>query len=139
MMMNYPNVYIAEISMGANMNHTIKTLRDAVSYDGPSLIIAYAPCISHGILKGMSNTMEEEKLAVESGYFPLFRREPNKSIVIDSKADFDKYYEFIAGEDRYKTLKKINPDSYKELLEENLEHAKERLEDFNKLKEKEEK
>ena len=82
--------------------------------------------------------MEEEKLAVDSGYFPLFRREPNKEISIDSKADFDKYYEFIAGEDRYKTLKKINPDSYKELLEENMEHAKERLEYFENLKDEKE-
>ncbi len=136
--LTYKNAYVGTISLGANMNHAIKTIKEAVSYDGPSIIIAYSPCIAHGILKGMSNTMEEEKLAVDSGYFPLFRREPNKEISIDSKADFDKYYEFIAGEDRYKTLKKINPDSYKELLEENLEHAKERLEYFENLKDEKE-
>ena len=136
--LTYKNAYVGTISLGANMNHAIKTIKEAVSYDGPSIIIAYSPCIAHGILKGMSNTMEEEKLAVDSGYFPLFRREPNKEISIDSKADFDKYYEFIAGEDRYKTLKKINPDSYKELLEENMEHAKERLKYFENLKDEKE-
>ena len=86
----------------------------------------------------MGSTMEEEKLAVESGYFPLFRRHPINGFSMDSKADFDKYYEFIAGEDRYKTLKKINPDAYKELLEENLDNAKDRFNSLKKLEDKSE-
>ncbi|MBQ8892772.1 MAG: pyruvate:ferredoxin (flavodoxin) oxidoreductase [Bacilli bacterium] len=131
--MTYKNAFVGTISMGANMNHTIKTLRDAVLYDGPSLIIAYSPCISHGILKGMSNTMEEEKLAVESGYFPLFKYHPLNGFSLDSKADFTKYYEFVAGEDRYRTLKKLNPDNYKELLENDLENSKD---SYNKLEKK---
>ena len=130
--MTYKNVYVGTISLGANMNHAIKTIKEAVLYNGPSIVIAYSPCIAHGILKGMSNTMEEERLAVESGYFPLFRRNPGNCVSLDSKADFEKYYEFIAGEDRYRSLKKLNPDEYKDLLEENMEFAKERFETLEK-------
>ena len=129
----YKNAFVGTISLGANMNHAIKTIKEAVSYNGPSIIIAYAPCIAHGILKGMGNTIEEEKLAVESGYFPLFKYHPEKGFSLDSKADFEKYYEFIASEDRYRTLKKLNPDNYKELLETNLENAKERYENIENL------
>ena len=118
--------------MGANMNHTIKVMKEAVAYSGPSIIIAYAPCIAHGILRGMSS-MEEEKAAVECGYFPLFRYSKDFGFKLDSKADFTKYYEFIAGEDRYRTLKKINEEEYKVLLEENLENAKERYAYFEQL------
>ena len=140
--MTYKNAYVGTISLGANMNHAIKTLKEAVEYNGPSIIIAYSPCIAHGILKGMSNTMEEEKLAVESGYFPLFKYNPTKGFSLDCKVDFDKYYEFIAGEDRYRSLKKINPEEYKELLENDFIFAKERyniLENMNKKNEKDEK
>ena len=129
--MTYKNAYVGTISLGANMNQAIKVLKEAVEYNGPSIIIAYAPCIAHGILKGMSNTMEEEKLAVESGYFPLYRFNPLEGLTLDSKADFDKYYEFIAGEDRYRTLKNINPKEYKELLEKNMEYSKNRFEELN--------
>ncbi len=134
--LTYKHAYVATVSLGANMNQTIKVFKEAASYDGPSIIIAYAPCIAHGILKGMNNSIEEEKLATESGYFPLFRYHPEKGLEIDSKADFDKYYEFIAGEDRYRTLKKINPDNYKELLENNMNNAKDRFDYLNKLSEK---
>ena len=134
--LTYKHAYVATVSLGANMNQTIKVFKEAASYDGPSIIIAYAPCIAHGILKGMNNSVEEEKLATESGYFPLFRYHPEKGLEMDSKADFDKYYEFIAGEDRYRTLKKINPDNYKELLENNMNNAKDRFDYLNKLSEK---
>ena len=134
--LTYKHAYVATVSLGANMNQTIKVFKEAASYDGPSIIIAYAPCIAHGILKGMNNSIEEEKLATESGYFPLFRYHPEKGLEMDSKADFDKYYEFIAGEDRYRTLKKINPDNYKELLENNMNNAKDRFDYLNKLSEK---
>ena len=134
--LSYRNAYVATVSLGANMNQTIKAFKEAVNYDGPSIIVAYAPCIAHGILKGMSNSIEEEKMATESGYFPLFRYNPLKGLEIDSKANFDKYYEFIAGEDRFRTLKKINPDEYKKLLEENLENAVKRYEYLTNLSNK---
>ena len=130
--MTYKHAYVGTISLGANMNNAIKTIKEAVEYDGPSLIIAYAPCISHGILKGM-NSIEEEKLATNSGYFPLFRYHPETGLTLDSKCDFNKYYEFIGGEDRYKSLKKLNPENYKELLEQNVEFSKERYNDLEKI------
>ncbi len=134
--LTYPDVYVATISLGANMNQSIKAMNEAVNYNGPSIIIAYAPCIAHGIIKGMSNSIDEEKLATESGYFPLFRYNPDtKKFTMDSKADFSKYSEFINGEDRYRTLKQINPDMYNELLEENQSNAEAR---YNYFKEKEE-
>ena len=134
--LTYKNAYVATVSLGANMNQTIKAMKEAVNYNGPSIIIAYAPCIAHGIIKGMDNTIEEEKLATESGYFPLFRYSPETNkFTLDSKADFDKYYEFISGEDRYRTLKQINPDLYKELLESNKDNAIERFNYFKELEE----
>ena len=135
--LTYQNAYVATVSLGYNMNQTLKAFKEAVSYPGPSIIIAYSPCIAHGILKGMSNSLEEEKLATESGYFPLFRYHPETGFKMDSEADFSKYYEFIAGEDRYRTLQKINPEKYKELLESNLENAKDRYEYLNNLEKKE--
>ena len=137
--LSYKHVYVGTIAIGGNMNQAIKTFNEAVSHNGPSIIIAYAPCISHGIIKGMGSSIEEEKLAVESGYFPLFRRNPDTNTFnMDSKADFTKYYEFISGEDRYRTLKTINPDNYKELLEENKNNAENRYNYFESLKTKEE-
>lgn len=134
--LTYPNVYVGTISLGANMNGVIKAMNEASEYPGPSILIAYAPCIAHGIIKGMTNSIEEEKLATESGYFPLFRYNPaTKKFMMDSKADFTKYYEFISGEDRYRTLKQINPDMYNELLEENKKNAEERYNYFMKQEE----
>ncbi|MDD3241741.1 MAG: pyruvate:ferredoxin (flavodoxin) oxidoreductase [Bacilli bacterium] len=132
--LTYPHVYVASISLGANMQQTIKALTEAEKYDGPSIIIAYAPCIAQGILTGMSSTIEEEKKAVQSGYYPLFRYNPTTDeFLLDAKPDFDKYYEFISGEDRYRILKKINPDKYKELLEEQKRLAMERFSYYEKL------
>ena len=134
--LTYPHVYVATVSIGGNMNSTIKAFNEAVNYHGPSIIIAYAPCIAHGIIKGMSNSIEEEKLATESGYFPLFRYNPdNQKFIMDSKSDFSKYLDFINGEDRYRTLKKINPDMYDVLLEENKNNAEARYSYFKKMEE----
>lgn len=127
-------MYVGTICLGANLQHTLKTILEAEQYDGPSLLIAYAPCIAQGILKGMSNTTEEQKKAVESGYFPLFHYNPIEGkLHLDSKADFSKYYEFIAGEDRYRMLKKVNKENYRELLEENRNNAIDRYEDYQEL------
>lgn len=132
--LTYPHVYVGTISMGANMQHSIKILMEAASYDGPSIVIAYSPCIAQGILRGMENSMEEEKQAVLSGYFPLFHYDPRtKKFSLDSKADFSKYQEFLQGEDRYRMLSFVNPDKCKELLQENEEHAKQRYEYYQAL------
>lgn len=135
--LTYPNVYVACISLGANPQTTIKVLNEAEKYNGPSLIIAYAPCIAQGILKGMKNSIMEEKNATESGYFPIFHYNPETGIFkMDSKADFSNYKEFLLGEDRYKSLDKLNSNA-KELLDENLNNAKERYNNYKNLETKE--
>ena len=138
--LTYPHVYVGSIAMGANMQHTIKILKEAENYNGPSIVLAYAPCISQGILTGMESTIQEEKKAVETGYYPLFHYNPDtKEFKLDAKADFSRYFEFIAGEDRYRMLKKINPDKYHELLEENRINAIERYNYYVDLEEQSEK
>ncbi len=139
MALSYPHAYVGTICLGADMQHTIKTLIEAENYDGPSIVIAYAPCIVQGIVKGMASATEEQKLAVESGYFPLFHYNPEEGkFHLDSKADFNRYYEFIAGEDRYRILKKINPEEYRKLLEENKINAMERYQKYEELEQKNE-
>ena len=124
--LTYPHVYVGAISLGANPTQVIKVLKEAEAYDGPSIIVAYAPCIAQGIIKGMTNSLQEEKEATASGYFPIFHYNPVTQIFsVDSKADFTKYYEFILGEDRYRSLKKISKD-YKEKLESNKKNAEDR-------------
>lgn len=132
--LTYPHVYVGSIAIGGNMQHTVKTLVEAESYDGPSIVFAYSPCISQGILTGMETSIEEEKKAVNCGYYPLFHYDPRtKKFSLDARPDFNKYYEFIAGEDRYRMLKKINPDKYRDLLEQNRLNAIERYRYYEKL------
>ena len=131
--MSYPHVYVGTISLGANPMQAIKVMKEAESYNGPSIIIAYAPCIAQGIIKGMKNSINEEKAATESGYFPLIHYNPeNREFKLDSKADFSKFEEFTLGEDRYRSLKKINKDGDK-LLDKNKEQAEETYEFYQKL------
>ena len=138
--LTYPHVYVGSIALGSNMQHTINVLKEAESYDGPSIVLAYAPCIAQGILTGMESTIQEEKKAVETGYYPLFHYNPeSKEFKLDSKPDFNRYFEFIAGEDRYRMLKKINPDKYHELLEQNRINAIERYNYYVGLQEQSEK
>ena len=135
--LSYPHVYVATVSLGANMNQTIKAFNEAKNYNGPSIIIAYSPCIAHGILNGITDSIEEEKKATQSGYFPLFRYNPvDKKFSLDSDADFEKYFEFILGENRYRTLKKVNPNEYKELLESNKQNTMESYEYYKYLSDK---
>ena len=135
--LTYPHVYVGTISLGANPTHTIKILKEAESYDGPSIIIAYAPCIAQGIIKGMKNSIQEEKDATLSGYFPLFHYSPiTNEFKLDSQADFSKYEEFINGEDRYKSLDKLVKNS-KEILDENKKNAEERYKYYQGLASKE--
>lgn len=131
--LTYPHVYVGTISLGANPNQAIKVLKEAESYNGPSIIIAYAPCIAQGIIKGMSNSINEEKEATLSGYFPLFHYNPEtKEFKMESAADFSKYLDFISGEDRYNSLKKVSKNA-KELLETNKENAEERYKYYKSL------
>ncbi len=120
--MSYGYVYVAQIGMGADMNQTIKALTEAESYNGPSLVICYAPCINHGIKGGMANAMPEIKRAVDSGYWHLFRFDPRLTaegknpFQLDSKAPTANYEEFIGSEVRYSQLARSNPDRAKELF-----------------------
>ena len=135
MMMQYKNVTVSEISLGANMNQAIKAINEANNHEGPSLIIAYAPCINHGLKGGMSNSIKEEELAVKCGYFPLFRYNSNtKEFNLDFKdPDFSLYGQFLANETRYKMISAVNLEHAKELLEDNLNNAKERFEYYKSL------
>ncbi len=135
--LTYPHVYVATISLGANPAQAIKVLKEAEKYDGPSIIIAYAPCIAQGIIKGMKNSINEEKEATLSGYFPLFHYNPiTMEFKMDSKADFSKYEDFIVGEDRYNSLKKLSKKA-DELLDKNKENATNRYEYYVSLENKE--
>lgn len=129
----YPHVYVGTISLGANPMQAIKVLKEAERYDGPSIVIAYSPCIAQGILKGMTNSIEEEKQATRVGYFPIFHYNPEEKIFhLDSKADFKDYIEFLSGENRYRNLKNLSKD-YKKILEQNKENAMKRYEYYEKL------
>jgi pyruvate-ferredoxin/flavodoxin oxidoreductase len=121
MAMTYGYVYVANIGMGANKQQTLKAIVEAESYDGPSLIMAYSPCINHGIRKGMGKTQEETKLAVDTGYWPLYRYNPmlkaegKNPFILESKAPDGKLKEFLAGEVRYASLHKIFPEEAERL------------------------
>ena len=133
--MSYGYVYVAQISMGADYNQTVKAIAEAEAYPGPSLIIAYAPCINHGIKKGMSKAQTEEKLAVETGYWNMFRFNPaaEKKFVLDSKAPTKDFQEFIGGEVRYTSLALKDADKASRLQAQAAENAKERYEYLQKL------
>ena len=137
MALSYPHVYVGTISLGANPMQAIKVMKEAEAYDGPSIIIAYAPCIAQGIIKGMKNSIQEEKDATASGYFPIFHYNPlNKEFKVDSTADFTKYEEFTLGEDRYRSLSKINKEADK-LLDKNKQDAILTYEYYQSLQNKE--
>ena len=132
--MSYKNVYVAQISLGSNMMQVIKTLKEANDYPGPSIVIAYSPCISHGIKGGMNNSLNIGKLAVDCGYFLTFRRNPNTGFTLDSKnVDFTKYDEFLSLQTRYSMLKSVNPNEAEKLLEENKKNAMEKFEYYSNL------
>ena len=133
--MSYGYVYVAQISMGADPAQTAKALAEAEAYPGPSLILAYAPCINHGIKKGMAKAQTEEKLAVETGYWNNFRFNPaaEKKFSLDSKAPTGDYQEFLKGEVRYASLALKNPDRAGALDAKNEEEAKARYQYLNKL------
>ena len=138
--MSYGYVYVAHISMGADPAQCVKAIAEAEAYPGPSLIIAYAPCINHGIKKGMSKAQTEEKLAVQTGYWynfrfnPALKAEGKDCFSLDSKApNFDEYQGFLKGENRYASLAKFNPARAAELFAQSEQIAKDRYEHLQKL------
>ena len=135
--MSYGYVYVAQIAMGADYNQTVKALTEAESYHGPSIIIAYAPCITHGIKAGMSKAQTEEKNAVQAGYWHLFRFDPRKEqpFQLDSKAPTGDYKTFLMGESRYTSLNLKNPERAAMLFDKAAGLAKEKYEHLLKLQE----
>ena len=137
--MSYGYIYVAQISMGADMAQAVKAIAEAEAYPGPSIVIAYAPCINHGIKKGMGKSQDEEKLAVECGYWQNFRFNPalDKPFTLDSKApDFSKHADFLNGEVRYSSLALKDKERAAWLQQENLKKAEERrayLESLNEV------
>ncbi len=120
------NCYVAQVSLGANMNQCIKAFKEAESFDGPSLIVAYSPCVSHGF--DMSTTNNEMKKAVECGYWSLLRYNPKENkLSIDSKSDFEKYADYLNGESRFSAIKELKGEEAEELLAQNKKDAVERL------------
>jgi pyruvate-ferredoxin/flavodoxin oxidoreductase len=141
MAMSYGNVYVASVSLGADKNQVVKAFREAEEYEGPSLIIAYSSCISHGIKKGMGEAQEEEKRAVDCGYWfnyrfdPRLKKEGKNPFILDSKEPSSDLEEYLDGQVRYLYLKKKNPEEAKRLHEELKGHLREKYEYFKKLSE----
>lgn len=139
MAMSYGYVYVAQIAMGSNMNHAVKAIAEAESYKGPSLIIAYSPCISHGIKTGMGTSMMEEKKAVDSGYWhlyrynPLLRDEGRNPFILDSKEPTKDFRSFIEGEVRYSSLRKVFPDIADDMYGVAEKDAAQRYENYKRL------
>ncbi|MDF2677552.1 MAG: pyruvate:ferredoxin (flavodoxin) oxidoreductase, homodimeric [Bacillota bacterium] len=141
--MTYGYIYVAQIAMGADMNQTIKAIKEAEAFNGPSLIIAYSPCINHGIKSGMGTSMMEEKKAVEAGYWHLYRFNPElkdqgkNPFILDSKEPTEDYKEFISGEIRFTQLKTVFPEIADEMFNISSEHAKDRYRRYKQLSEHE--
>jgi pyruvate-ferredoxin/flavodoxin oxidoreductase len=143
MAMSYGHVYVAQIAMGASQSQTLKAILEAEAYPGPSLIIAYAPCVNHGIKGGMGKTQRQSKNAVEAGYWSLYRFNPTlkkqgkNPFTLDSKEPTASFEEFLLSEVRYSSLLKQYPDTAKELFEKAEKDAKDRLETYVRLSKQE--
>lgn len=140
MAISYGNVYVAQVAMGANKMQAIKALKEAESYNGPSLIICYSPCQAHGLKGGLANSQKTEKEAVECGYFPIFRYDPRleaqgkNPMQMDCKdPDFSKFRDFVMTQTRYSQLPKVNPEHAEELLTKSQEYAEMRYKRFKRL------
>jgi pyruvate-ferredoxin/flavodoxin oxidoreductase len=137
----YGYVYVAQVAMGSDKNQLLKALVEAEKYDGPSLIIAYAPCINHGLKEGMGRTQANEQQAVESGYWHLYRYNPElkeqgkNPFSFDSKEPTTSFSAFLDKQVRYTSLKKSFPESAEELYAKAEEAAKERYEGYKKMAE----
>ena len=141
MMANYGYIYVAKVAMGANPAHVIKALKEAEAHKGPSIVIAYAPCINHGISNGMGVSMEEEKMAVECGYWPLYRYIPENAekgenpFVLDSKEPNGKLREFMMGETRFASLTRTFPETAEKLFAEAEEQCADRYAKYKDMAE----
>jgi pyruvate-ferredoxin/flavodoxin oxidoreductase len=139
MMMSYGYVYVASVAMGANKQQLVKALAEAEAYNGPSLILAYSPCINHGIMRGMGHSQDEEKLAVQSGYWPLYRYNPQlkaegkNPFTLDSKEPDGSLDSFLKGEVRYASLKRVFPDEAERLQARLTEEVQERYQALKQL------
>jgi len=140
--MNYGHVYVAQVSMGANPAHVVKALKEAEAHKGPSLVIAYAPCINHGIAKSMKVSQAEQKLAVECGYWHLYRYDPRRiaegknPFQLDSPApDTDKLMDFLMGENRFASLKNNFPERADALYQKEIADVKARYQKYRKMAE----
>ena len=133
--MCYPHVYVACVNIGYNKEQYLKALQEANNHNGPSIVIAYAPCIEHGIKTGMEHSLDDSKLATECGYFLTFRYNPDtETFTLDSKdVDYTKYDNFLSNENRYANLKKVNPEDAESLLNLQKEWAKHRYDYYSKL------
>ena len=129
MFMSYGSIYVAQVAMGADPNQLMKALKEASSYRGPSVVIAYTPCIAHGIKGGMHSVQAEMKRAVDSGYWPLYRYDPRKAqpFTLDSKAPSLRYEEFLDGEVRYASLRRTFPEQAEALFAQSRDEAEKRL------------
>ena len=143
-MMSYGYVYVAQVAMGADMNQCLKAMHEAESYHGPSIVIAYAPCINHGIKGGMGVSMNEEKKAVAAGYWHTFRFDPRRAdngenpFQLDSKKPSASYRDFIMGEVRYNSLTRAFPQRAEQLFEKAEKYAEEKYEKFAHMASEEE-
>lgn len=141
MAISYGYVYVAQIAMGADYNQTVKAIQEAESYDGPSLLIAYAPCISHGIRAGMGSSQHEEDKAVKAGYFSLFRYNPalrekgENPFRLDSGEPSVPYREFLEGEIRYTALERTKPEVADRLFADAEEHSRNRYQYWKRVSE----
>ena len=137
MLMTYGNIYVAQVAMGADMNQLIKAMREAEEYEGPSVVIAYTPCLAHGIKGGMGSAQEEMKRAVAAGYWTLYRYDPRKEkpLTVDSKAPTMDYEEFLDGEVRYSALKRTFPENAKKYFKEGSEEAAARYARYKHIEE----
>ena len=138
--MSYGHIYVGQVSMGANQQQFLKAIQEAEAYQGPSIIIAYSPCINHGIKKGMSKSQTEMKLATECGYWPIFRYNPlleaegKNPLILDSKEPkWELYQDYLMGETRYLTLMKTNPTEAKALFEKNQWDSQRRWRQYKRL------
>ena len=142
MLMSYGYVYVAQVAMGADPNQTLKAIREAEAYPGPSVVIAYAPCTAHGIPKGMSNCQNEMKRAVDAGYWHLYRYNPalkaegKNPFVLDSKAPTEGYLDFIRSERRFASLEAKFPEEAKKIFAQAEQDAKERYASYTALNER---
>ena len=135
--MCYPHVYVATTNIGYNSEQYLKVLKEASSYNGPSIVICYCPCIEHGIKSGMEHSQTNAYLATECGYFITFRYNPDTGkLIIDSKnPNFDKYEDYLMTENRYANLKNVNSDNANKILEEQKKWSINRYNYYKKISE----